>query len=164
MPNPHSTNRQMTSIEPRLGKEVDANVLAQLLHDFNTEFDTPSPGVGVLEARLRTLLANPSTFSILTDSSPVGFALVTLRPSVWFDGYVAIVDELYVEPISRGQGLGTKLIAYVEQECLNRKVDYIEINVDEGDTDARRFYERLGYSGVDSDTGETALYYSRSIP
>ena len=41
--------------------------------------------------------------------------------------------------------------------------DPIEINVDAGDVDAQRFYERQGFSGVDPDTGERAFYYSLEL-
>jgi GNAT superfamily N-acetyltransferase len=156
------------TIETRLAVVVDAQHVASLLHDFNTEFDTPTPGVDVLAPRLRALLAGLSTFAVLAiperdSESPIGFALVTLRPNVWFDGPVALVDELYVEPVLRSHGFGAALMARVEQECRARSVEYVEINVDAGDVDARRFYERLGYSGVDPDTGEPALYYSREL-
>jgi GNAT superfamily N-acetyltransferase len=151
-----------------LATDDDAYQVASLLHDFNTEFDTPTPGVDVLAPRLRALLAGPSTFAVLAvperdSESPIGFALVTLRPNVWFDGPVALVDELYVERESRSRGTGAALMARVEQECRARSVEYVEINVDEGDVDARRFYERLGYSGVDPDTSQPALYYSREL-
>jgi GNAT superfamily N-acetyltransferase len=156
------------TIAIRLATDDDARQVASLLHDFNTEFDTPTPGVDVLAPRLRALLAGSSTFAVLAvperdSESPIGFALITLRPNVWFDGPVALVDELYVEPESRSRGTGAALMARVEQECRARSVEYVEINVDEGDVDARRFYERLGYSGVDPDTGEPALYYSREL-
>jgi hypothetical protein len=70
--------------EPRLAGPDDADVIARLLHDFNTEFDTPSPGAAVLAPRLRVLLAGPSSFSILAGEPAVAVALVTLRPNVWF--------------------------------------------------------------------------------
>ena len=34
---------------------ADAAVVARLLHDFNTEFSTPTPGAGELQSRLTLL-------------------------------------------------------------------------------------------------------------
>ncbi len=154
----------ITSAAPvRLATAADADDLAALLHDFNTEFETPTPGAGVLSQRLGALLGGSSTFAMLCGASPIGFGLVTLRPNVWFVGLVGIIDELYVEPSSRGHGIGTALMAGIERECRARSVEYVEINVDAGDDGARRFYERLGYAGVDPDTGEPAFYYAREL-
>ena len=44
----------------------------------------------------------------------------------------------------------------------DKKVRF-EINVDAGDVDAQRFYERHGFSGTDPDTGERAFYYSLEL-
>jgi GNAT superfamily N-acetyltransferase len=147
----------------RLASAADAGDLASLLHAFNSEFEVPTPGPAVLASRLVPLLEGSWTFAVLAGAPPQGFALVTLRTNVWFVGLVAMVDELYVEPPVRGGGLGTALMTFVEQECRARSVDFVEINVDSGDTDARRFYERIGYSGVDPDSGEPALFYSREL-
>ena len=147
----------------RLATSDDADVVAQLLHDFNTEFDTPSPGPGVLAPRLRTLLDGPSTFAVLAGDPAVGCGVVTLRPNVWYDGQVAILDELYVVPARRGDGLGSALIDLVVATCRERGVELVEINVDESDVDAQRFYERHGFSWVEPDTGEHAFYFSREL-
>ena len=58
----------------RLATIDDAGALAQLLHDFNTEFDTPTPPVDVLTARLRDLLAGDSTFAMLAGARPWAWA------------------------------------------------------------------------------------------
>jgi ribosomal protein S18 acetylase RimI-like enzyme len=148
---------------PRLATADDADEVARLLHDFNTEFDTPSPGAAVLAPRLRHLLAGEETFAILAGSPAVAVALVTLRPNVWYSGPVALLDELYVVPELRDQGIGTTVILELFSICRTRNVDLIEINVDESDVDTQRFYERHGFSGTDPDTGERAFYYSQEL-
>ncbi|HEY3673345.1 MAG TPA: GNAT family N-acetyltransferase [Acidimicrobiia bacterium] len=147
----------------RLAAVDDAGVLAQLLHDFNTEFDTPTPGVAVLTASLRALLGAEATFAFLVGAPAVGMGLATLRPNVWYDGPVALLDELYVVPDRRGQGIGTALIELLMTECRARDVRLIEINVDESDVDAGRFYRRHGFSDVHPDSGERASYFAQEL-
>jgi GNAT superfamily N-acetyltransferase len=147
----------------RLATPDDAHEVARLLHDFNTEYDTPSPGVEVLAERLEHLLAGERTWAFLVDSPAVAVALVTLRPNVWYQGQVALLDELYVVPRLRGRGIGTTVIELLGATALDRGVDLIEINVDEADVDAQRFYERHGYRGTEPDTGERAFYYFRDL-
>lgn len=140
----------------------DAERLAQLLHEFNVEFDTESPGPEVLAPRLRRLLAAEDTFCVVAGEPIVGLGLVTLRTNVWFERPVALLDELYVMPHLRGRGIGSRLIAQMEATCRERGIEQVEINVDEGDHDARRFYERHGYRSGDGD-GERALFYERTL-
>jgi SAM-dependent methyltransferase len=148
---------------PRRATPDDAVEVARLLHDFNTEFATPSPGVDVLAARLRSLLAGDDTLAILAGAPAVAVALVTLRPNVWYAGPVALLDELYVEPVRRGDGIGSAIIDELLTIARSCGVDLIEINVDEGDVDARRFYERHGFAATEPGSTERALYYSREL-
>lgn len=147
----------------RLATPDDAEEVARLLHDFNREFDTPTPGVDVLAPRLRRLLAGTDTVAILAGTPAVGVALVTFRPNVWYPGPVALLDELYVVPSLRSQGIGAAIVDHLLMLARERGVDVIEINVDEGDVDAQRFYERHGFSVTDPDTGERAFYYYREL-
>lgn len=149
--------------EPRLATEDDAGEVAGLLHDFNSEFGSPSPGPEVLADRLRVLLAGEATLAILAGAPAVAVALVTLRPNVWYGGEVALLDELYVRPDLRGQGIGSAIVDELISTARARGVDLIEINVDEGDVDARRFYERHGFSPTEPGSDERAFYYSREL-
>jgi len=133
---------------PRLGTVGDAHEVARLLHDFNTEFGSPSPGTVVLAARLQVLLGEHETMAMLAGTPAVAVAVVTLRPNVWFAGQVALLDELYVVPHLRGHGIGSSIIEFLKATARARKVDLIEINVDEGDVDAQRFYERHGFASL----------------
>ena len=146
----------------RAGPE-DAAVVAQLLHDFNTEFETATPGASILTARLRSLLAGPSALAYLAGTPAAGVALVTLRANVWYEGQVALLDELYVVPDRRGQGLGSAMISRLVDDAEHSGVSAVEINVDQGDVDAQRFYERHEFTGAEPDTGDRAFYYCREL-
>ena len=143
---------------------AEADVVAELLDAFNREYDTPTPGVAVLEGRLARLLAGGDVVALLAGDPPIGVALLTLRPNVWYDGPVGLLDELYVQPARRGQGTGTALLQATEQVVRGRGGEVLEINVDGEDTDARRFYERHGYRNSEPGSQEQLLYYFRELP
>jgi GNAT superfamily N-acetyltransferase len=83
---------------------------------------------------------------------------------VWFDGPVALLDELYVVPGRRNEGLGSAVLREVEAEVRRRGGEVMEINVDGEDVDARRFYERHGYSTDRAvDQHEPAVIYYREL-
>ena len=106
-----------------------------MLHDFNTEFDTPTPGTAILTSRLQSLLAGADTIAYLAGEPAAGVALVTLRTNVWYDGPVALLDELYVAPDRRGRGLGAAMIHRLIADAEENGISAIEINVDAGDVD-----------------------------
>jgi GNAT superfamily N-acetyltransferase len=150
-------------VEVRRATPADADEVARLLDDFNREFDTPSPGATVLAGRLRRLLAGDSTVALLAGTPAVGVALVTLRPNVWYEGLVALLDELYVVPARRGEGIGSSIIEALMALARDRGVDLVEINVDEGDVDAQRFYVRHGFTATEPESSERAFYYWQEL-
>ncbi len=153
----------MTDRVPRLAAPAESGVVADLLDRFNREYATPTPGVGVLARRLERLLAQPGTLALVAGEPPVAVALLTLRSNVWYDGPVALLDELYVIPPKRRLGIGTAVLKADEAACRERGVQLIEINVDGEDADARRFYERHGYANRDPGQTEPQLYYFRAL-
>lgn len=84
---------------------------------------------------------------------------MTLRPAIWFDGPVAQLEELYVVPDRRGCGIGTGLVQAARRLVGDRGAPEIHINVDEEDTDARRFYERHGFVNIEPGTTFRMLCY-----
>jgi GNAT superfamily N-acetyltransferase len=155
---------QTASKTPRVASVADAEVVAGLLDDFNREYDTPTPGPDVLATRLRTLLAEGGDMlAVLSGDPAVAVALVSLRPSLWYDGRVAVLDELYVAPELRGRGLGSQMLAATETEVRARGGELLEINVDDDDSGASRFYERHGYANTEPDEDYRMLYYYREL-
>ena len=142
---------------------ADADVVAALLDDFNREYGSPTPGRAVLSTRLRRHLAGDDMLAVITGDPAFAVALVTLRPSVWYAGPVAVLEELYVAPRVRGRGIGSALLAATEDAVRQRDGELLEINVDDDDSGARRFYERHGYANTEPDQDEALLYFYREL-
>ena len=65
--------------------------------------------------------------------------LENLAPATWY------VNVLAVQPRFRGLGLGTTLLAFAEEIGRTRGRNGLSIIVSDGNTGARRLYERCGY-------------------
>ena len=145
--------------EVRRAGPGDAPTVATLLDDFNREFDTPTPGVAVLTARLEQRLDGDDLVALLHGDRADGLAVVSFRPNVWFDAPVALLDELYVRPDRRGQRIGHALIGAVEALAAERGGRIVEVDVDGEDVDARRFYAAHGYVFIEPGATEPSYYY-----
>ena len=145
----------------RRGIVEDAEVLGRLLWDFNTEFDSETDDADVLARRFARLLAVDGVLAVLAedDGEAVGFALVTLRPAIWFDGPVSQLEELYVVPRLRDRGIGTQVLDLCRELARELGSPEMHINVDEVDVDTRRFYERHGFRNIEDGTDYRMLCY-----
>jgi GNAT superfamily N-acetyltransferase len=154
---------QRSAHPTRVATAAEAATAASLLDAFNREFRTPSPGAAVLATRLQRLLAGNDVVALLAGEPAIAIALLTLRPNVWYDGPVALLDELYVAPQLRGRGLGSALLTAAEAATRDRGGTLLEINFDGEDVDARRFYERHGYTNTEPGQDQPMLYYYREL-
>lgn len=60
------------------------------------------------------------------------------------------LDALSVDPVFRGQKIGSKLIHSAEKLALEKKHSHIGLLVDLENPKAKRLYERLGFKAVNS--------------
>jgi GNAT superfamily N-acetyltransferase len=113
---------------------------------------------------MASLLARDDSYALLAeeDGEAVGFAWVTVRPNPSYAGPVALLDELYVRPGRRGRRIGHGLLEEACRIARDRGAEHFEIGVDEGDTDARRFYEAHDFSETEPGDPERQLYYFRA--
>lgn len=147
----------------RTAGPADAQLVGRLLHDFNVEFDEPTPPAAEFAARFALLLERDDVHVVLAerDGEATGFAFLTLRPTPYHDGPLGQLEELYVVPTLRDRGIGTQLLAAASARVEAKGVTEVHINVDEVDHDTRRFYERHGFVNAHPGTDCRMLCYLR---
>ncbi len=156
---------------PRAGEQVvrraepaDAPEVARLLHDFNTEFGDPTPGVEALSPRVRELLERGEITALLGGEGPDGIAVVRLRPWLWADALDAYLEELYVVPDQRARGLGRALLDSAMEDARRAGAAHIELGTSVDDTAAIALYESAGFTNREREPdGPSMLFYERDL-
>jgi ribosomal protein S18 acetylase RimI-like enzyme len=147
----------------RAGPE-HAGAIARLLHDFNEEYEEPTPGVEALTRYARQLLEEGEMDVLLAGDGPDGISLVRLRPSPWTGKPEAYLQELYVVPTLRGRGIGRALLGATIALAREAGATGIDLNTGETDTAARALYESTGFTNREgSPDGPAMLFYEREI-
>ena len=148
----------------RRAQAEDAADVARLLHDFNIEFSEPTPGVEQLSRRQRELLSAGEASILLAGKPPTGLALIRLRPSLWSDSLDAHLEELYVIPSRRGEGIGRALLEGAMSLAREAGAAHIDLGTSEDDTAARALYESAGFTNREgTPDGPSMLYYERDL-
>ena len=143
----------------RAATAEDAVNIGRLLHDFNTEYDDPTPGPARLAERMERLLANGDTAVLLAGAGPDGLAVLRFRPAIWSEALECYLAELYVVPAMRGRGLGRALMNAAIEFARERGADYMDLGTAETDVAARALYESLGFSNREGKPGGPVNYY-----
>ncbi|HEX5593126.1 MAG TPA: GNAT family N-acetyltransferase [Solirubrobacterales bacterium] len=151
-------------IQVRQAGVEDAAEIARLLRDFNLEYDEPTPEVGELTETIARLLEEDEITVLLAGDGPDGLSLFRFRPGIWSAGAETYLQELYVVPRLRGQGIGRALLEATIELARERGADGIDLNTGETDTAARALYESMGFTNREgAPDGPSMLFYEREI-
>jgi ribosomal protein S18 acetylase RimI-like enzyme len=143
---------------------ADAETIGQLLHDFNSEFDEPTPGPRVLAERIRQLLAAGEVTVLLGGTEPRGLAVLRFRPAIWTQALDCYLEELYVVPDRRGQGLGRALLEAAIELARREGATHMDLGTGEDDVAARALYESLGFNNREGQAdGPVNYFYEREL-
>jgi ribosomal protein S18 acetylase RimI-like enzyme len=152
-----------SEIQIREATVEDAPEIARLLHDFNAEYEEEVPPVSDLTRHAERMLREGDMTVLLAGDGPDGLALLRFRPSVWTDKQEVYLQELYVVPPLRGQGIGEALMREVIDLCRARDAAWIELNTGEVDVAARSLYRKLGFTNEEGPQGTAMLYYELQL-
>ena len=148
----------------RLARAADAPAFGRLLHAFNTEFGEPTPDADVIAERAAPLIKSREITVLFAGDGPDGFAQLRFRPSLYTGALDAHLEELYVVPERRGQGLGRALLEAAMDHARARGAARIDLGTSEDDVAARALYESTGFTNREGGPeGPTMLYYERDL-
>ena len=143
---------------------ADAETVGRLLHDFNSEFDDPTPGPQALAERVRELIAAGEITVMLAGRTPLGLAVLRFRPAIWAPALDCYLEELYVVPERRGQGLGRALMEAAIDLARREGATHMDLGTGEDDVAARALYESLGFSNREGKPeGPVNFFYEREL-
>ena len=149
---------------PRLAKPADAEDIGRLLHDFNREYDEPTPEPGRLAERIATLMSAGDTDILLAGDPPVGVVVLRFREAIWTETPECYLAELYVVASERGRGFGRALMTAAIDLARGRGAVVIELGTGEDDLAARSLYESLGFSNREGrGEGPVNFYYELEL-
>ncbi len=149
-------------VELRRAAAEDAPTVGRLLHDFNTEFEDETPGAEALSGFIRPLIESGEVAALLANEAD-GFSLWRLRPSPYTGQPEAYLQELYVVPARRGNGIGRALLEATMEAARDAGATGIDLNTGETDTAARALYESAGFTNLEGPGGPQMLFYEREL-
>lgn len=78
------------------------------------------------------------------EKSLSGYAMVAKSYSTEYGGICLWIEDLYIKPECRGQGIGTKFFRFIEKEYHGEAVRY-KLEVEEENERAMSVYKNCGY-------------------
>jgi GNAT superfamily N-acetyltransferase len=162
MPSPPPESPEAPQV--RRATPGDAPDVARLLQDFQEEYDEPSPGLEMLESRYEDLIRNKDMIVLLVGDGPDGFAQLRFRPWVYSTGLHSYLEELYVVPNLRGNGLGRALLEAAMETARGEGAEQMELGTSEDDKAARNLYESAGFINTEGGPdGPVMFFYEREL-
>jgi RimJ/RimL family protein N-acetyltransferase len=76
-----------------------------------------------------------------------GHVVLALRHNMEFGGLSGVIDDLFVRPQFRRQGVGSALLVAVFDACREQRVAAIHVEVDPGGVAACSLYQAFGFRG-----------------
>jgi len=136
-----------TALRIRNATPSDVSLILGFIREL-AEYEKLAHEVVATEADLRQSLfgARPAAECLIAESGgkPAGFALFFHNFSTFLGKPGLYLEDLYVKPELRGQGVGRKLLAHLARLAVSRGCGRFEWAVLDWNEPAIRFYQGLG--------------------
>ena len=127
----------------------DANTLLMLAGVFHREEGHPLTAAGE-RALARIAAGEPfaPAWIVRQANEAVGYLVITLGFSVEYGGRDGFIDDLYLVPKARGQGIGPKLLSFALSQAAALGINTLHLEVETDNERAARLYQRAGFEAT----------------
>ncbi len=139
-----------------LDNAADAQAIVDLLdmysqHEFGASKPLPDE---VKQQLIPGLKAHGQALAFVAwdEKTPIGLALCFVGFSSFLAKPLINIHDLAVAPTYRGQGIGRKLLAAVEEEARRRDCCKVTLEVREDNVSAQQLYQRVGFRASEPQT------------
>jgi GNAT superfamily N-acetyltransferase len=129
-----------------IANQEDVPQLVRMMEEFYTESGFPLDHVWA-GSGFSALLADHSRGTIwivLEDGAPAGYVVLTLRFSMEHGGLAGFIDDLFIRPAHRRHGLGRLALQTLFDECRERGVLAVHVEVGRDNAPAQFLYASFG--------------------
>ena len=149
----------------RRATSSDLDSVTRLIAEFRDWWGKAEPPTDAIRDVVRRLLADDRTEHLLAFDEagvPVGVCQLRYRLSVWTGSDDCWLEDLFVTEAARGGGHGRELVEAAFVSARARGCKRIELDVNEQNESALRFYESLGFTTEPKPPGRT-LFVGRRL-
>lgn len=140
-------------LSTHLATQADIPTLINLMREFYAE------GGYVLDeaegkASFNTLISTPALGGVWLaeiDGEAVGHVVLVVRFAMEYGGLEGYIDDLFVRPSARRQGVGRALLEALFADCRQRGVKALVVEVGQSNHAAQKLYASFGLRGWTDD-------------
>jgi len=120
----------------------------KIVYDFLCELEEETLPPGAFRDTFRRNLHDPAVHYLLANlrGEPVGFLGCHVQHLLHHAGRVAEIQEFFVRPPARGQGVGKQLLAALESRLRREHIRQLEVTTHQRRTAAVGFYQRAAFA------------------
>jgi ribosomal protein S18 acetylase RimI-like enzyme len=82
---------------------------------------------------------------IYSNNEIAGYVILTFIFSFEFQGRIAFLDELYIQPQFQGKGIGKKTVEFIQNQIANFSLKLLFLEVEKHNSKAQKLYIACGF-------------------
>jgi GNAT superfamily N-acetyltransferase len=110
----------------------DVEAVAVAVRELLAELDGTPAALPAMEAAVRALIDNPWAGAVLvaeSDDGLVGVLGASWQVAIHVPGYYALIQDLWVDPASRGRNVGRGLLAALFELARSKHFERVEVGL-----------------------------------